>query len=138
MRQSMRMWAQVFEISSLATGRKGVSWGEHHRFQCRALSSTGAGSFSDAIRAPGKQNVLLAFHSDNQEVPLDEKHRFPMSKYRLTRLALEEDASVRDLIEIREVTNSTRAPYLHHSNACITLVVPGTGFKPGGLDRALQ
>ena len=34
---------------------------------------------------------------------MPEKHRFPMRKYRLTREALQADASVQHLIEVREV-----------------------------------
>ena len=41
--------------------------------------------------------------SFEQEVDMPEKHRFPMRKYRLTREALQADASVRNLIEVREV-----------------------------------
>ena len=142
MRLCMRKWQQLFENSSLATCRKITCWERPHRNDCRTFSTTDAGSFSDAIRAPGKSGVLLAFLSDNHEVPLDDKHRFPMSKYRLTRLALEQDANVRDLIEIREVTDSTEAHEFHHFlhviNACVSLMARGTGIRPGGFDRAMS
>ncbi|KAG6553089.1 hypothetical protein Mapa_005426 [Marchantia paleacea] len=46
-----------------------------------------------------KQSVgLVGFYSDHYVVPLPEGHRFPMDKYRATRVLLEEDAAMRDIL----------------------------------------
>ena len=42
-------------------------------------------------------------HMHLQDVGLPDKHRFPMRKYRMTREALQADASMQDMIEAREV-----------------------------------
>lgn len=89
-----------------------------HVFQHRSFATVNAESPLDTINAPSQPGALLAFHSDKHEVPLDEKHRFPMSKYRLTRVALESDTSTKGLIEIREVNlylgrTNTHSPLLH-------------------------
>ncbi|KAG0568948.1 hypothetical protein KC19_6G054300 [Ceratodon purpureus] len=41
---------------------------------------------------------LLAFYADHYVVPLPEGHRFPMTKYRATRLLLEGDEQLRDIL----------------------------------------
>lgn len=45
---------------------------------------------------------LLAFYSDHNVVDLGDKHRFPMAKYLATRMALANDASLVDKIELLE------------------------------------
>ncbi len=125
MRQCMRFHAQIVTRSSLAASSNIVAGLKPH---CRAFATTHESSLFDAIRAPSKPGVLLAFHSDNHEVPLEEKHRFPMSKYRLTRLALEGDATVKDLMEIREVELPRNPCPTHMQNRFSKFI-----FKPGAL-----
>lgn len=115
MRQWLRIWPEFFE-KRLQSSKSFLGPTKHERSQCRSYSNNDGPSTFDAIRATVKQGALLAFHSDNHEVPLDEKHRFPMTKYRLTRLALEADTSVQGLLEIREVTWQKELPDLGHAH----------------------
>ena len=66
-------------------------------------SNASPGDDFDNLKAPASKKSLLAYSSDNHEVPLPDKHRFPMAKYALTRQALQADASLQGLLEIREV-----------------------------------
>ncbi|CAI5473026.1 unnamed protein product [Closterium sp. Yama58-4] len=53
-----------------------------------------AGSTREAAEAAGRGKGLLAFYADHHVVPLPDGHRFPMDKYRTTRLLLQSDASL--------------------------------------------
>ncbi|KAI5067513.1 hypothetical protein GOP47_0018041 [Adiantum capillus-veneris] len=58
-------------------------------------------SLSDTKKAAlevGKGVGLVAFYADNNVVSLPDGHRFPMDKYRATRLMLEDDASLVNLL----------------------------------------
>ena len=58
-------------------------------------------SFSTAARAlASTAPPLRTYHADWAEVILPDGHRFPMEKYRATRLALEADGSLRGKMEI--------------------------------------
>lgn len=102
MRQRLSLWSQLLKTSQKCL-TKDTSFQKKYTWRVRSYATDNANSPLDALTAPSHPGALLAFHSDKHEVPLDEKHRFPMSKYRLTRLALEADPSIRGLIETREV-----------------------------------
>lgn len=55
----------------------------------------------EAAMEGGEGDGLLAFYSDHEEVQLPEGHRFPMDKYRKTRLMLESDASLSEIVTLR-------------------------------------
>ncbi|MCO5554099.1 hypothetical protein L7F22_007625 [Adiantum nelumboides] len=58
-------------------------------------------SLSDTKKAAlevGRGGALAAFYADNNVVSLPDGHRFPMDKYRATRLMLEDDTSLVDLL----------------------------------------
>ncbi len=113
MHRCLRLCSQVLKKDSLK-----LSESTFHRrsdvLQHRSSATANFESPIDTISAPSHPGALLAFHSDKHEVPLDEQHRFPMSKYRLTRLALEADPSINGLIEIREVCIPGMATYEYH------------------------
>lgn len=56
---------------------------------------------------------LIAFCADHHEVPLPEDHRFPMTKYRATRMLLEGDIQLRDILETRP------APLPSYDDVCL-------------------
>ena len=87
-----------------ATARAGsAARGLERRASCRAASVSGrsarsAGKEPSTVPAPAPP--LRLYFSDWAEVRLPDKHRFPMDKYRATRLALEADMSLRGRVEI--------------------------------------
>ena len=87
-----------------ATARAGsAARGLERRASCRAASGSGrsaqsAGKEPSTVPAPAPP--LRLYFSDWAEVRLPDKHRFPMDKYRATRLALEADMSLRGRVEI--------------------------------------
>ena len=87
-----------------ATARAGsIARGFERRMSCRAASSSGrsarsAGTESSTVPAPAPP--LRLYFSDWAKVNLPDKHRFPMDKYRATRLALEADMSLRGRVEM--------------------------------------
>ncbi|CAI5968643.1 unnamed protein product [Closterium sp. NIES-64] len=59
-----------------------------------------AGSTREAAVAAGRGKGLLAFYADHHVVPLPAGHRFPMDKYRSTRLLLQSDASLDRILAV--------------------------------------
>ena len=83
--------------------RGSAARGLERRASCRAASGSGrsaqsAGKEPSTVPAPAPP--LRLYFSDWAEVRLPDKHRFPMDKYRATRLALEADMSLRGRVEI--------------------------------------
>eukprot|EP01025_Chloroclados_australasicus_P045947 TRINITY_DN50698_c0_g1_i2.p1 TRINITY_DN50698_c0_g1~~TRINITY_DN50698_c0_g1_i2.p1 ORF type:complete len:284 (-),score=31.37 TRINITY_DN50698_c0_g1_i2:95-946(-) len=62
-----------------------------------------------------KANKLILYYNDVFEVNLPDGHRFPMSKYRETRLMLQRDPSLSDRIEFRQSPFATleELQYVH-------------------------
>ena len=87
-----------------ATARAGsAARGLERRASCRAASSSGRSARSagtEAPTAPAPAPPLRLYFSDWAKVNLPDKHRFPMDKYRATRLALEADMSLRGRVEM--------------------------------------
>ncbi|XP_024531872.1 uncharacterized protein LOC112346644 [Selaginella moellendorffii] len=67
---------------------------------CKALCSIPEQNQTtlQAAIAAGKGPTLIAFYADHHVVPLPKGHRFPMDKYRATRMILEEDLLLRNLL----------------------------------------
>ncbi|CAI7780791.1 unnamed protein product, partial [Closterium sp. NIES-54] len=59
-----------------------------------------ARSTREAAEAAGCGKGLLAFYADHHVVPLPDGHRFPMDKYRTTRLLLQSDASLDRILAV--------------------------------------
>ncbi|CAI5478409.1 unnamed protein product [Closterium sp. Yama58-4] len=59
-----------------------------------------AGSTREAAVAAGRGKGLVAFYADHHVVPLPAGHRFPMDKYRTTRLLLQSDASLDRILAV--------------------------------------
>eukprot|EP00250_Pteridium_aquilinum_P016049 c22914_g1_i1 orf=790-1899(-) len=77
--------------------------GAHLRCLCDARMSRGS-TLTDTKKAAleaGKGAELVAFYADHHVVNLPQGHRFPMDKYRATRLMLEDDASLSNIFVTR-------------------------------------
>ena len=87
-----------------ATARAGsAARGLERRASCRAASSSGRSARSASTEpptVPAPAPPLRLYYSDWAKVNLHDKHRFPMDKYRATRLLLEADLSLRGRVEM--------------------------------------
>jgi acetoin utilization deacetylase AcuC-like enzyme len=87
-----------------ATARAGsAARGLERRASCRAASSSGRSARSASTEpptVPAPAPPLRLYYSDWAKVNLPDKHRFPMDKYRATRLLLEADLSLRGRVEM--------------------------------------
>ena len=72
------------------------------RTRAVAAAAQRAACALSAVEAPVQRGKLLAYHSDHHVVPLPPQHRFPMDKYRMTRLALQADVASFRSLDIRE------------------------------------
>ena len=76
--------------------------GFERRASCRAASSSGRQDISKSVGDVLDTNPsppLRCYYSDWAVVTLPDKHRFPMDKYRATRLVLENDQSLAGRVE---------------------------------------
>ncbi|CAM6117926.1 unnamed protein product [Calypogeia fissa] len=76
------------------------------RVRCLCLNGSGESSYNVNHKSSTREAALavkhcaglLAFYADHHVVPLPPDHRFPMTKYRATRMLLEEDASLLNIL----------------------------------------
>jgi hypothetical protein len=73
------------------------------RTVCAAADAEGGAAESpseDARTVPARPPPLRTYYADWAEVMLPDGHRFPMEKYQATRMVLEEDKSLTDIMEL--------------------------------------
>ncbi|KAH8941249.1 hypothetical protein BDL97_14G027900 [Sphagnum fallax] len=79
----------------------------------RSSSSSTEGKKAEDASISGGEDGLLGFYSDNQVVTLPQGHRFPMDKYRATRLLLEGD------LQLRSILTTQPAPLASEEELCL-------------------
>jgi acetoin utilization deacetylase AcuC-like enzyme len=79
----------------------------------RSSSSSTEGKKEEDASISGGEDGLLGFYSDNQVVTLPQGHRFPMDKYRATRLLLEGD------LQLRSILTTQPAPLASEEELCL-------------------
>ena len=96
------------------------------RTVCAAADAEGGAAESpseDARTVPARPPPLRTYYADWAEVMLPDGHRFPMEKYQATRLVLEEDKSLTDIMElVPSPVSNIRIPFPAGTATCATLL----------------
>ncbi|KAH7315879.1 hypothetical protein KP509_21G069300 [Ceratopteris richardii] len=115
----LRTWTRRRQLTVLGTNYPSML----HHYSC-TMASRKDKNLTDTKKAAlqvGGGRSLVAFYADNNVVPLPSGHRFPMEKYRATRLMLEEDASMEHIlitrpapfVSVQEILLVHEERYLH-------------------------
>ena len=95
------------------------------RTVCAAADAEGGAAESpseDARTVPARPPPLRTYYADWAEVMLPDGHRFPMEKYQATRMVLEEDKSLTDIMElVPSPVSNIRIPFPAGTATCATL-----------------
>ena len=96
------------------------------RTVCAAADAEGGAAESpseDARTVPARPPPLRTYYADWAEVMLPDGHRFPMEKYQATRMVLEEDKSLTDIMElVPSPVSNIRIPFPAGTATCATLL----------------
>ena len=92
------------------------------RTVCAAADAEGGAAESpseDARTVPARPPPLRTYYADWAEVMLPDGHRFPMEKYQATRMVLEEDKSLTDIMElVPSPVSNIRIPFPAGTATC--------------------